>query len=94
MYLRTIGISVHHVTILNVLRFLEAISHVFKASVLTLISPFLCPPESDTLTSLLIRMEIQHLASPGNARSKTSVKSIHWRGDHASLPKTCSFMFL
>jgi len=77
MYLTTIGISVHHVTALNVLLILEAISHLFKASVFTLISPFLHPPESDTLTSLLTRMEIQHLEKPRYTRSKTSMKCIH-----------------
>lgn len=74
MYLRTTGISVYHVTNLNVLLILEAIRHLFKASMLTLISSFLHPPESGTLTFLLIRMEVQHLARSGDARSKTSEK--------------------
>lgn len=77
MYLRTTGLPVYHVTILNVLPILEAIRHLFKASVLTLISSFLHPPESDTLTLLLIRTEIQHLARSGNSRSKTSKKYIY-----------------
>lgn len=77
MYLRTTSIPVYHVTLLNVLPILEAIRHLFKASVLTLISSFLHPPKSDTLTFLLIRMEIQHLARPADARSKTSEKYIY-----------------
>lgn len=76
MYLRAVGVPVQHMTLLNVLPFLEAISHLFKASVLTLISPFFHPPESDTLTPLLFRMEIQHFAKPGNARWKISAKSM------------------
>lgn len=77
MYLRKTGIPVYQVTILNVLPILEAIRHLFKSSVLTLISSFLHPPEYDTLTFLLIRMEIQHLARPGDSRSKTSEKYIY-----------------
>lgn len=77
MYLRKTGIPVYQVTILNILPIWEAIRHLFKSSVLTLISSFLHPPESGTLTFLLIRMEIQHLARPGNARSKTSEKYIY-----------------
>lgn len=65
IYLRTTGIPVYHVTNLNILPILEAIRHLFKASVLTLISSFLHPPESDILTFLLIRMEIQHLSRLG-----------------------------
>lgn len=84
-YLRTIVIPVYHETILNVLPILEKMRHLFKAPVLTLISSFLHPPESDTLTFLLVRMEIQHLARPGNTRLKTSGKYIYWRKDHGGL---------
>lgn len=77
MYLRTIGIPIYHETILNLLPISEAIRHLFKASVFTLISSFLHPLGSDTLTFLLVRMEIQHSARQGDTRSKTSEKYIY-----------------
>lgn len=87
MHLRKAGIPVYQVTILNILPIWEAIRHLFKSSVLTLISSFLHPPESDTLTFLLIRMEIQHLARPGEARSETGEKYIYLRKNYGGLPQ-------